>query len=120
MIKRDNQNPVSFFAKEESLTLECQAKLFLKDNMLLLIGLAVFFSFGTYKIRSWMYNRHIQGLSRDLYQSLKQDLQGVGQSVKGLSEKDMLQKFLRLPTTSGDRIKRDESTFSALIMPTLE
>ena len=80
-----NTGDIVFFAQNESLTLNCRAKLFIRENLVLIIVSLFAVIFAVKKIRECLYNRRAKKLSGNLYDNLKSDLQGMGRQVTGLT-----------------------------------
>jgi len=56
--------------------------------------------------------RKVSKISRELYDDVKRSLKNVGHGVSGLSESDILRKYLAFPRLNEDSgLQRDESTF---------
>lgn len=90
-----------------------------RDNMLhILAGLALTV-FLVRKVYNYLYNRQARKISGTLYAALKAELESKGPGMHGVSERDMLARYLSLPEIKGDKVKRDEQTFSSLILPNL-
>ena len=68
---------IVFYAENESLTLKCQAKLFVRENLLMLTFGLFALVFFVSKIRGCLYNRRAKKLSGNLYNTFKRDLQGM-------------------------------------------
>ena len=106
------------------MSVACRAKLYmldlLREYLLAIVGFTVLAGAAFAQFRRCMYGRRVSGLSNELYSALKSDLAGMGRSVQGVSERDMLNKYLALPQGRGDRVARDEGTFTREILPNLE
>ena len=76
---------IVFYAENESLTLKCRAKLFIRENLVVMTVGLVAVIFAVKKIRECLYNRRAKKLSGNLYNNLKSDLEGMGRQVTGLN-----------------------------------
>ena len=70
------------------------------------------------KIRGCLYRRRVYGASRELYLQVKDDLKGIGRNLAGISEDEILSKYLG--GGGGDQkggIARNQKTFKKEILP---
>ena len=100
------------------MTLKCHVKQFIVRHLILILVVSAISTALTFKIRSWQADRRVRSVSSNLFKSLKTDLQAKGRGLAGISENDMLQKYMSLPVTKG--VKQDEDTFASKILPALD
>ena len=112
-----------FYSRKRVNTYTCMAKIWLlttlKDYLFSIVfgGVALFWFVS--KLFSCIKNRRSARLASDIYGEVKQTLQTNGASFAGLSERDIMGKYLRR-TPGKDGLKRDESTFRNTIWPLLQ
>ena len=95
----------------------CEIREFLREYIFLIVLVVVAMCYAWWKLSQCFYERKVYGASRDLYLQVREDLKGMGRTISGVSEPEMMRKFM---AGSGGNIKRDESTFRSLVMPELE
>lgn len=69
------------------------------------------------KCKAYKKRRNETKFLNGFYETLKQELMG---SSKGLTESDILQKFLSDSSVKSDDLRRDEYTFRQTVWPKLE
>ena len=106
-----------FRARVPILSFKCQSIIILKDYCFAIIVSLVFFIYLSMKIRTCRVQRGINKLAREIYSDVKKSL---GHNVNGLSETDILRKYLGYPSSSKDRLGRNEEAFRTHIWPLLE
>ena len=67
------------------------------------------------KVRNWRNERRLNSASKSLYAALKTDLVQQGRTAAGISESQMMQRFMALDECK--YVSRDEKTFTSRIMP---
>ena len=95
----------------------CEIREFLREYIFLIVLVVVAMCYAWWKLSQCFYERKVYGASRDLYLQVREDLKGMGRTISGVSEPEMMRKFM---AWKGGNIKRDESTFKSLVMPELE
>ena len=96
VITKDTANDFSFHANTPTLSFSCSVKHSIRDHLVMIVGGIGLVIYIVLKIRSWLFNRKAYALSNEVYDALKADLQGMDKGMKGISEKDMLDKFMTL------------------------
>lgn len=81
-------------AKEARFSIKCTVKMFLRDYIFALITGVTIVAYVYYKIAQCCRRRRINKLARGLYQDIKKNLT---ENQNGLSESDILRKYLALP-----------------------
>ena len=98
-------NNHQFYSEESSMTIKCHVKTFIMRHLILIVAVSAIGTALTFKIRSWQAYRRVRSVSSNLFKSLKTDLQAKGRGLAGISENEMLQKYMSLPVTKG--VKQD-------------
>lgn len=88
------------------------AKLKVIEVMPYLLAVVIFILVVRFKFNSWLRQRAIGILCRGLYNDVVADLKAMRTGgITGLSESDILRKYLDLPLSSSDGLSRDEFSF---------
>ena len=106
-----------FYSTQMEKSFMCEIREFLREYIFLIVLVVVAMCYAWWKLSQCFYERKVYGASRDLYLQVREDLKGMGRTISGVSEPEMMRKFM---AWKGGNIKRDESTFKSLVMPELE
>lgn len=106
-----------FKAKTPVYSLYCEAIILLYDYCALILIMVVVVSYLYIKIRGWKQERQINKLARNLYNDVKKSLES---NVNGLSESDILRKYISYPRSSNDKLPRTEEAFRSIVFKKLE
>ena len=87
--------------------------------MLLIVGSIVGASWLYVQVNNFFSSRRYKSLSADLYKEILHDLRNLHGGVSGISQNDMLRKYMDWPPSS-DGLPRDEHAFHKHIWPLLE
>ena len=97
-----------FRAKEPIFSYYCQSIIILKDYCFAIFVSLVCSIYFYVKFRRCRSNRNINKLAREIYSDVKKSL---AQNINGLSESDILRKYMSYPRTSRDNLPRNEEAF---------
>ena len=82
------------FSNEPIYSLRCQIKISFKENLLLIIASVGLITFFYMQIRSFVMWCKYGQVAKSLYQEVVEDLKNVAQRTSGLSQSEILHKFL--------------------------
>ena len=104
-------------------TLWCQVKMTIRENLINIV-LAFSVIFGTYsQLQKFIRNRKHNNLAQTLYSDVLKELKHLNSNlsgtITGLSEKDILRRYMSMEPAS-DGLARDEATFNSQIWPLLK
>lgn len=108
-----------FYSSDPVYSFACQIKLKLRENLLLIVGTIVSITWLYVQIKNFFSHRRYKALSSELYKDILGDLKNMHGGVSGLSQNDMLRKYMDLPPSS-DGLSRDEAAFHKYVWPLLE
>jgi len=92
----------------------------LRENAILIVAFLSVVTFIYLKIKQCVRNYRINKLSRQLYQDVLGDLKNLSGGVNGLSQNDILRKYMEMPLTFNDGLRRDEDAFNKHIWPRID
>lgn len=111
----DTRNLV-FFANTARKSIGCIVKHFILRHLFEFVAGAAAIILLTTQIRGWLKRRETQRVSRAFYGDVKESLKSMQGSAfgraAGLSQADLLRKYLSMPQMK-DCLKRDEKTFNS-------
>ena len=121
------QSDMSFilYSDVSEMSYTCLVKTFLKDNLILIVIFLVTTAWLYNKLRKWYVTRLLNKTIQSLYATVKNQLREqkkkghLQPNQVGVNMNHIYREYAKLPEGT-DGLKRDESTFQAVVWPLLQ